>query len=1083
MTHYRDSAYFSKLISLEGIPKEFLPNLDDNDSVVTDPQFVKNEDESEREANGFEAPEKEETVKKTVDRKLEWPLCCWICRQPITKKKSYIICTDMCKRSYHNRCHDFMKNYYRSIYDKVTANKKSAPSNNISEFNIDLSYFNDGSVFASDPEVKDEIDDLSTDSLNSCADDSHTFIDTLKFYTNTLNTDDDNLNNDNETNNVNICVNNITNEDVEVKSENGQIKNGNGQVNGNREVKNENEEVNDDVQANDNVKVNENGKAKSEDVHKKEEKTVDSVKVESSEGKKCFFCSISHVGCNGCRQFFVPKNLVKCCIEECTTFYCYPNCLSNTRIIIPDKKVIDINMSMCGHLHNLVDANGRPKFICHSHTCWSCYDCDRYSYYWETFWRNEYGKGNNAALVSAWNTLKSSCRGKVESSHFAKGKKIAKPQRYPDVRGFKTFIQSKAYSAFSTNSDELYYSSDDDEEYFQKGPSSILLKCIRCDRTWCTHCVHPDVHIVPKSGKQILCQDCIHVQIGCTLAQNSRDSSNISNIVKRECIYPVIRLDTSVPTEIFTQLKNFITEHSNYEKKLNLEPTFISKHPAQDSDDDSQLLDLHKSILQRAKSRRNKKGESNSTTKSSQNKTAQQNKTQQTKTTNQQNKTPSQQTKTTTQQNSKTTTNQNNKTTTQQAKTSQQNLKFSGSKEWNNIIKNSDESILSKISSEFRYVTSNVISAENRKLVIAPEAEMKCHCDKKCGSDCSNVMKNTECTVKNCNLMDENCGNRRFLNFTGPKLKLNYVDGKGVGTVATEDINEGELVCEYVGEVISQADFQRCLASASFAEIDDGNQSHWYVMKIQRDTYIDSTHLGNVARFINHSCDPNCASVPINVRGTYRMGVFAQRKIKQGEEVTYNYGFTSKGVGGGFRCRCRAKNCRGIIGSQLAHSPESLMSIEASKYSGAEADVLSQLTTDMSSLTVANKTQSLKQQPSPLDVLNGIWTCGDLHRYEKIVEILDKDTNSTGSTLNNPLRNLLADNAHVSEAQFNYVKLLTLNSMSFLDFDIANTKKFATNIPWALVAMGHKDISIQVVSSIIQLIIQLVDDIVNLLYS
>eukprot|EP00375_Theileria_parva_P001773 XP_764448.1 hypothetical protein [Theileria parva strain Muguga] len=976
MTHYRDSAYFSKLISLEGIPKEFLPNLDDNDSVISEPQFRKNEDESEREAN-FEAQEKEEVVRKTAERKLEWPLCCWICRQPITKKKTYIICTDMCKRSYHNRCHDFMKNYFRSIYDKVIANKKSSPNNNISEFNIDLSYFNDGSVFTSDLDLKVDTDDVNCNSEHSFnADDSHTFIDNWKFY-NTTNANSATTNTVNNSNNVD-SVDKVDKVDTVVKVD-----------------KVESAGTDESVESVDEMNVEDNV-------------SVDDVKVENVE-RKCFFCSISHIGCNGCRQFFVPKNLVKCCIDECPTFYCYPNCLSRTRIIIPDKKVIDINMSMCGHLHNLVDSNGRPKFICHSHTCWSCYDCDRYSYYWESFWRNEYGKGNNASLVSAWNTLKTSCRGKVESSHFAKGKKIAKPQRYPDVRGFKTFIQSRSYSVFSTNSDDLYDSSDDEEEYFQKGPSSVLLKCIRCDRTWCTHCVHPDVHIVPKSGKQIVCQDCIHVQIGCTLAQNSRDSSNMSNIVKRECIYPVIRLDTSVPTEIFTQLKNFITEHANYEKKLNLEPSFISKHPAQDSDDDLQLLDLHKSILQRAKSRRSKKGDSNSSSKSSQNKSTQ-NKSNQPPKLDQQ----------------------------YQSKTGQVSKQFGVSKEWNNIIKQSDESVLNKISSEFRYVTSNVISAENKKLVVAPEAEMKCHCDKKCGSDCSNVTKNIECTVKNCGLADVNCGNRRFAHFSGPKLRLNYVDGKGVGAVATEEIGEGELVCEYVGEVISQADFQRCLASASFAEIDDGNQSHWYVMKIHRDTYIDSTHLGNVARFINHSCDPNCASVPINVKGTYRMGVFALRKIKQDEEVTYNYGFTSKGVGGGFRCRCRAKNCRGIIGSQLAHSPDSLMSIEASKFSGAEADVLSQLTTDMSSLTVANKTQSLKQQPSPLDVLNGIWTCGDLHRYEKIVEVLDK---MNGGSLSNPLKYLLADNAHVSEAQFNYVKLLTLNSMSFLDFDIANTKK------------------------------------------
>jgi SET domain len=56
-----------------------------------------------------------------------------------------------------------------------------------------------------------------------------------------------------------------------------------------------------------------------------------------------------------------------------------------------------------------------------------------------------------------------------------------------------------------------------------------------------------------------------------------------------------------------------------------------------------------------------------------------------------------------------------------------------------------------------------------------------------------------------------------------------------------------------------------------------------------RGLYIDATLKGGPARFINHSCDPNCETQKWIVRGETRVGIFALRTIRPGQEITYNY--------------------------------------------------------------------------------------------------------------------------------------------------------------------------------------------------
>jgi histone-lysine N-methyltransferase SETD2 len=103
----------------------------------------------------------------------------------------------------------------------------------------------------------------------------------------------------------------------------------------------------------------------------------------------------------------------------------------------------------------------------------------------------------------------------------------------------------------------------------------------------------------------------------------------------------------------------------------------------------------------------------------------------------------------------------------------------------------------------------------------------------------------------------------------------------GYGAQAVEDIQKGEFVMEYVGELITEEEKEERLS---------GNESrHHYTMKLGDEEFIDPALYGNFGRFLNHSCDPNCETQMWIVKGRNRMGFFAKRFIPKGEDLTFNY--------------------------------------------------------------------------------------------------------------------------------------------------------------------------------------------------
>lgn len=71
------------------------------------------------------------------------------------------------------------------------------------------------------------------------------------------------------------------------------------------------------------------------------------------------------------------------------------------------------------------------------------------------------------------------------------------------------------------------------------------------------------------------------------------------------------------------------------------------------------------------------------------------------------------------------------------------------------------------------------------------------------------------------------------------------------------------------------------------------NEKHRYMMVLSGGEVIDATRMGGRARFINHSCDPNCGVEKWDVNGEERCAIFALRDIYAGEELTFDYKFQS----------------------------------------------------------------------------------------------------------------------------------------------------------------------------------------------
>ena len=147
-----------------------------------------------------------------------------------------------------------------------------------------------------------------------------------------------------------------------------------------------------------------------------------------------------------------------------------------------------------------------------------------------------------------------------------------------------------------------------------------------------------------------------------------------------------------------------------------------------------------------------------------------------------------------------------------------------------------------------------------------------------------------------------------MLNEMTPHLEVRQSDVHGRGVFALINFAEGAILIDYAGEVISMQEAIRRHPH------DPNEPDHTFYFHIDDAHVIDALHGGNDARWINHSCRPNCE--PDEVKG--RIVIKALRPIWPGEELTFDYDLFSDepmtdALKARYACRCGAKKCRGTL--------------------------------------------------------------------------------------------------------------------------------------------------------------------------
>ncbi|MGB0333911.1 MAG: SET domain-containing protein [Opitutales bacterium] len=137
------------------------------------------------------------------------------------------------------------------------------------------------------------------------------------------------------------------------------------------------------------------------------------------------------------------------------------------------------------------------------------------------------------------------------------------------------------------------------------------------------------------------------------------------------------------------------------------------------------------------------------------------------------------------------------------------------------------------------------------------------------------------------------------------EVRVSDIHGRGL--YATEDIEEGTDIIQYVGEKITKKEStRRALEWEEKArETGDGLV---YIFELDDKYDIDGRLGDNPARYINHSCDGNCEAV--NCEG--EIWITAIKDIKKGDELVYDYGYDMEHFMD-HPCRCGSDNCIGYI--------------------------------------------------------------------------------------------------------------------------------------------------------------------------
>lgn len=209
------------------------------------------------------------------------------------------------------------------------------------------------------------------------------------------------------------------------------------------------------------------------------------------------------------------------------------------------------------------------------------------------------------------------------------------------------------------------------------------------------------------------------------------------------------------------------------------------------------------------------------------------------------------------------------------------------------------------------YGSRNLGSTDNDSLDCDCREEWRDGENFACGeeSDCINRATKMECSA-NAGNCGGGCQNRRFQRKQYADVTVIKTEKKGFGLRTNAMLEPNDFIYEYIGEVINEPTFRRRML-----QYDEEGIKHFYFMSLNKNEFVDATKKGNLGRFCNHSCNPNCFVDKWVVGDKLRMGIFALRKIQAGEELVFNYNVDRYGAEPQ-PCYCGETNCVGFIGGK-----------------------------------------------------------------------------------------------------------------------------------------------------------------------
>ena len=140
------------------------------------------------------------------------------------------------------------------------------------------------------------------------------------------------------------------------------------------------------------------------------------------------------------------------------------------------------------------------------------------------------------------------------------------------------------------------------------------------------------------------------------------------------------------------------------------------------------------------------------------------------------------------------------------------------------------------------------------------------------------------------------------------KVIQSKIHGKGI--IATEKIKKGTKIIQYVGEKISKKEGDKRSGDRIEKYLKSNSSGSVYIFELNKNQDIDGNFSFNKARYINHSCNPNCEVDIIKDE----IWISSIKNIKKGDELSYDYGYTfDKDDYKDHECKCGSKYCIGYI--------------------------------------------------------------------------------------------------------------------------------------------------------------------------